>query len=60
VRRELGVDVRLARALGTQFDEVVVAFAVGNEAHKLHQLGAPAVSGQWSVVSGQLSVVSCR
>jgi hypothetical protein len=37
---ELGVDVGLAGALGAQLDQIVIALAVGNQAHKLEQLVA--------------------
>ena len=40
VGRELGVDVRFSGALGAQFNEVVVAFDVGNEAGQLEEFRA--------------------
>ena len=42
VRRELGIDVRLASPFRAELDQVVVALAIGDQAHQLHQLAAPA------------------
>ena len=41
MRAELAEHVALARTLGTQFHQVVVALAVGHQSRKLEQLGAP-------------------
>ena len=37
---KLGVNVALARALGSQFDQVIVALAVRHQAHQLQQLSS--------------------
>ena len=39
--RELGIDMRFSSALGAQFDEVVVAFDVGNQAGQLEEFRTP-------------------